>query len=131
MENEVNSSSSGIGSGSFKRTTGERAGHENSAEQPSFFPTLPVALERPNDQDQRGEQHQNGDQLGGVVQVKLKAVAVLNGLGELLEGVLLLHLGVENAPQVAYALRRRGGVVGGLEAAVGGDHRGGRANGRE
>ena len=115
-----------------ERTTGERAGQENSAEQPSSsFPALPVALERPNDQDQRGEQHQNGDQLGGVVEVKLKAVAVLDGLGELLEGVLLLHLGVENAPQVAYALRRRGGVVRRLEAAIGGDHRGGRANGRK
>ena len=114
-----------------ERQESERGKKTVQSSPPPSSPALPVALERPNDQDQRGEQHQDGDQLGGVVQVKLKAVAVLNGLGELLEGVLLLHLGVENAPQVAYALRRRGGVVGGLEAAVGGDHRGGRANGRK
>lgn len=82
------------------------------AARPALGDRLPVPFEGLDHHHQGGEQHQHGDDFGGVVEVELEAITILDRLRQLLERVLLLHLGVEYLAQVAHTLGGDGRVRG-------------------
>lgn len=75
----------------------------------------PITFERFDHQNQGSKQDKHRDHFSRIVEGKLETFAILDRLGELLERVLLLHLGIENLPKVGHSLGGGARVVGGLQ----------------